>query len=335
MLGSSFRACVVAAVLSAPTIDCAAAVHLEKLNDRVRVEIDGRFFTEYRFQEWNYPYLYPVHGPNAVSVTRHFPMTTGIKGEQQDHPHHRSMFFTHSHVNGWNFWAPQAEARKGRKSEIKLERIEKARSGDQVGELIVWNQWLGDGKLILRERRRFTFESAGDGQVLMDFDVELHAVEQDVTFADNKDGGLGIRVAGPMKVRPIARHAKDNPGFGAIVNSRGDKNDDAWGKAAEWVDYSGPDASGKTVGIAIFDHPSNFRAPARWHARYYGLLTANRFAAGSFGRVSGAKKGEGDHTIKAGESLKIRHRFYFHHGDASAGRVAEKFAKYAAEPSAD
>ncbi len=332
MLGKSLCACV---ALTISTVDCVSAVRVAELSDRVRVEIDGRFFTEYRFQEWNYPYLYPVHGPNGESVTRHYPMTPGVKGEQQDHPHHRSIFFTHSHVNGWNFWAPQAEDRKGRRSEIKLERIEKAESGDKHGELIVWNQWLGDGELVLRERRRFRFRSAGDGQVLMDFDVELHAAEKDVTLADNKDGGLGIRVAGPIKVRPIAKHAEGSPGFGTIVNSHGDKNDAAWGKAAEWVDYSGPDASGKTVGIAIFDHPSNFRAPTRWHARYYGLLTANRFATGSFGRVSGAKKGEGDHTIKAGESLTLRHRFYFHHGDAKAANVADRFEEYVGETPED
>ena len=38
---------------------------------------------------------------------------------------------------------------------------------------------------------------------------------------------------------------------GVILNSRGNRNADAWGKRAEWVDFSGPDASGETVGIAM------------------------------------------------------------------------------------
>ena len=43
----------------------------------------------------------------------------------------------------------------------------------------------------------------------------------------------------------------------------------------------------------------------------------------------GAKKGDGDYTIKAGETLKLKHRLYFHHGDPEAAKVAEKFADYA------
>ena len=34
-----------------------------------------------------------------------------------------------------------------------------------------------------------------------------------------------------------------------------------WGRRAEWIDYHGPDAQGKTVGIALFDHPANPRYP--------------------------------------------------------------------------
>jgi len=32
---------------------------------------------------------------------------------------------------------------------------------------------------------------------------------------------------------------------------------------------------GKTVGIAVFDHPSNPRHPTTWHVRDYGLFAAN------------------------------------------------------------
>jgi hypothetical protein len=327
MLRKSFLACALIASLLSPGF-LSAAVKLTELADRVRVEIDGKVFTEYCFKDWKYPYLYPVNGPNGESVVRHYPMTPGVKGEQQDHPHHRAIFFTHSHVNDFNFWAPQAEERKGRATAIAHDRFEKIQSGEKRGELIVWTKWTGEGEVVLRERKRLTFIPAGKGQVLMDYDVTLYAGAKDVKFGDNKDGGLGLRVASTMKVKALARHAKESPSFGTIMNSRGDKNDAAWGKQAEWVDYSGPDASGKTVGVAMFDHPSNLRAPTGWHARYYGLLTANRFAAGSFGRASGAKKGDGDYTIRKGESLTLRHRFFIHHGDSDAAKVAESYEAY-------
>jgi hypothetical protein len=184
-------------------------------------------------------------------------------------------------------------------------------------------------------------------QVLMDYDVELQAVDGPVVFGDKRDGGLLVRVAGTMTVED----EKGNKGAGTILNSRGDKNADTWGKRAEWADYSGPDASGKTVGIAMFDHPANLRFPTHWHARTYGLMTANRFGTdhfkGNYGDhktvICAPSKGAncpacashtGDYTIPAGQSITLRHRFFFHQGDAVAGHVAEQYAAYTADPDA-
>ena len=66
-----------------------AEVKISPLKDRVRVEIEGRLFTEWRFKDWMAPYFYPVIGPNGESITRHYPMKAGVKGESQDHAHHR------------------------------------------------------------------------------------------------------------------------------------------------------------------------------------------------------------------------------------------------------
>ena len=68
----------------------AAEVKVTPLKDRVRVEIEGRLFTEWRFKDWMAPYFYPVIGPNGESITLHYPMKAGVKGESQDHAHHRS-----------------------------------------------------------------------------------------------------------------------------------------------------------------------------------------------------------------------------------------------------
>ena len=63
-------------------------------------------------------------------------------------------------------------------------------------------------------------------------------------------------------------------------------------KRAAWVDYWAP-IDGKTVGIAIFDHPENPRHPTWWHARYYGLVAANPFGIHDF-----EKKPEGTGDMK-------------------------------------
>lgn len=290
--------------------------------DSIRVEIDGDLFTEWQHSAWSVPYLYPVIGPNGVNITRHFPMKKGVPGEQEDHPHHRSIRFSHRKVNGMSFWSPDSEI-GGHETRIELQEVERLEGGP-TGILVLRNHWIGDGEVMLVERVNLRFLPLENRQVLMDYDVSLTAQEADVTFEDEKDGGLGVRVAGSMKVLD----RKTKKGSGTILNSRGDKNEKAWGRRAEWCDYFGPDSTGKIVGIALFDHPDNLRYPTHWHARTYGLLTANRFGIGFFEEKSGAKMGDGDYTIKAGESLVLRHRFYIHHGEPESAGVAEQYAKY-------
>jgi len=308
------RALAILSTLAVP-IFSSADVTLTRLEDRVRVEVDGQLFTEYRFREWADPYLFPVVGPNGETVTRHYPIEEARPGEATDHPHHRSIRFSHRGVNGFSFWAPQSNE-GGHIAKIELDSIESITSGPR-GDLVLWNRWIGDDAVQLRERKRLAFTPLEHREMLVDYDVELFAPEdRSVTFSDQKDGGLSVRVAATMNV---------------IRNSRGETNDDAWGRRAEWADFSGPDASGKPVGIAIFDHPSNLRFPTWWHARTYGLLCANRFGIGDFDKANGAQKGDGDHTIPPGGSLKLRHRLYLHHGNSETGAVARQFEAYAAE----
>lgn len=321
-----------------------AQVSITELEDRIRIEINGEIFTEWRHQDWVAPYLYPVVGPNGENITRNYPMKEGVPSESQDHYHHRSLRFGHSDVNGLNFWFWRlGKERETSKAEIKLEKIERISSG-KTGEVVLWNQWLNDGELVMREKVRLAFTPLENRQVLMDFDIEFHPGKNPVTLGDQKDGGMLVRVAGTMKA------AQKNTGkklAGTILNSRGDVDSDAWGKAAEWVDYYGPDTSGKTVGIAMFDHPKNLRFPTQWHARTYGLLAANRFSKDHFDPKFAKAKGVpcrpfskdcpacksrgGSYTIPVGESLSLRHRFYFHHGDSKSADVEGQYADYAVD----
>ncbi len=320
-----------------------ADVKVTQLEDRIRVELDSKLFTEWRYQEWLAPYFYPVVGPNGENITRNYPMIDGVKHESQDHPHHRSLRFAHSAVNGLNFWY----WRPGRERElstasIELEKIESVRSGE-TGEFVAWCRWLDGDKLVLRERMHIVITPLENRQVLMDYDVELHPAAAPVTFGDMKDGGLYVRVAGTMK---SAAGRKQGGGKlkGTILNSLGDRDEATWGKRAEWVDFYGPDASGKTVGIAMFDHPSNLRFPTHWHSRTYGLLTANRFGTDHFNPLLQKPKGTscrphgdqcpacssrgGDYTLRPGKVLKLKHRIYFHHGDSKTAEVKEKYIDY-------
>ena len=135
---------------------------------------------------------------------------------------------------------------------------------------------------------------------------------------------MSIRVPESMRVK----QPKDQLGAGHLVSSRGASGAAVWGKRAEWCDYYGP-VDGRTVGISMFDHPSNPRHPTWWHARDYGLFAANPFGLHDFEKKP---KGEGDLRIPAGKSVTFRYRFLFHGGDTEQGRVAEQWARYQKSP---
>jgi len=117
-------------------------------------------------------------------------------------------------------------------------------------------------------------------------------------------------------------------GTGHLLTSTGASDADAWGKRADWCDYYAPH-NGKTYGVAIFDHPANFRHPTWWMARDYGLFAANPFGWHEYENLKDQPH-IGDHTVPAGGSLTMRYRFYFHEGDPAAAQIATHYADYVA-----
>src|SRR5262245_58298456 len=89
-------------ITTAPAADL--PVKLTQGSDRVRVEVDGKLFTEYVFGDGaSRPYCYPILSADGTSLTRDFPMKDTL-GEETDHPWHRSIMFVHAFVNGVDFW---------------------------------------------------------------------------------------------------------------------------------------------------------------------------------------------------------------------------------------
>ena len=131
---------------------------------------------------------------------------------------------------------------------------------------------------------------------------------------------MAIRLAPTMRV-------KGEVAQGQILSSEGLRDGDTWGKRAAWVDYWGP-VDNQTVGVAIFDHPENPRHPTWWHVRTYGLFAANPFGIHDFEKKA---DGTGDYRVPAGESVRFRYRFLFHHGDPVAADVARNFDSYVKE----
>ena len=116
---------------------------------------------------------------------------------------------------------------------------------------------------------------------------------------------------------------------GKITNAEGLTDGPAWGQPSPWVDYVGP-VNGKTLGIAILNHPSSFRYPTTWHVRDYGLFAANPFGWHDFGM-----KTPGDHTIPAGESIRFAYRLILHKGDTASANLPAAYAGYAKPPTVE
>jgi hypothetical protein len=296
---------------SAAPVLAADGVRIEQQDGKLRIQIDGELFSEYRYADGSRPYLYPILGPGGVRMTRHWPMEQA-PDEEHDHPHHRSFWFGHGDVNGHDFWSEEPKA--GRTVHDKFLEI---RSGPDEGVIRSANKCVAqDGTVVCTDERTLRIHRVSDAR-LMDFEIVIQAGDKDLVFGDTKEGTMAVRLAETMRL-------KGKVGKGRIVNSEGLRDDATWGKRARWVDYSGP-VSGQEVGLAMFDHPKNPRHPTWWHVRDYGLFAANPFGVHDFEKKPA---GAGNLAVKAGETLTFRYRFYFHRGDAAAGRVAERYEAY-------
>jgi len=302
---------------------------IEQTEKGLAVKVGGQPFADYvvNDSETNKTYLWPVYSPTGKPMTRAFPMAK-VDGEVQDHYHHRGINFGQEDIGGWDTWTERLTFDMGEKTKpAQKERL--AKIGTQkhrcftqllacpdkavvASDLDYFGQ---DGKRVATEHRVMIFRVEG-GQRWIDFDQEFLAADGEVVFGDKKDAGLSIRVPTSMSV--------DTKKGGKIINSEGLTDAAAWGKKAKWCDYHGP-VGDEHLGIAILNHPSSFRHPTTWHVRTYGLFTANPFG------TLDKENPNGPHTLKAGDSLKMKHRFVLHLGDEKTAKISEVYENYVKE----
>lgn len=303
----------------------APAVTLQPSEAGMRVEIDGRLFTEYVVKDTPRPFLYPIIGAAGESVVRNFPMRKGVPGEERfvNEPHHRSLWFSHGNVNGLNFWSEYLI--HGRLEHTGFSAVKA--EGNQ-GSFVARTRWVGpDGQTVLTDERHITIRALPAGEKTLDFDITLKATEGDVLLGDTKEGTMALRLCPSLSLNSSRGGISTGPSTGHSFNANGDRDKDVWGKRANWVCYYGPDPKGNAVGVVMFSHPQNLQSPIPWHARDYGLFAANPFGLHDFEPDKPA--GAGDTTIKKGGSLTLRYRFYFAKGTPSAEALEKRFKKYA------
>ncbi len=314
------------------------AVSFTELDDRLRIELNGELFTEYIFKRDDgfFPVFYPVMGPGEVPMTRNYPLKE-VEGEDQDHPHHQSLWFAHSDINGETFWAVRAYKDRatgkvrepGHQVHQGFTEIE---SNDDGGHFVAENKYIAsDGRTVLSDKRTVRIPAVSDAMAprIIDIEIELRATDGDVVFGDEKDAGMAIRVASDLQAQKRTKDPKVlKPAEGKLLNSEGITGVDTWGKRAKWVDAYG-EVGGEPVGVAIMDHPDNPRHPTWWHSRTYGLVTANIFGKHFFEDLD--EREAGQFVIKDGESESFRWRFVFHRDGPEEADVETQFEKFAKE----
>lgn len=275
----------------------------------VEITIDDAPFATYLIRSGHQPVIWPIVGPDGQAMTRQYPFAAKLPSEKDDHPHHRSFWFNHGAVNGADFWLePKADAKEG-DNQIVHRKFLSTDSGDDAATIVTANDWLSDGKKLCEDERTIRFGADKTGRWI-DFTSVITATEGELVFGDTKEGSFGIRVPGQIDV--------DAKRGGGIVNSRGQKNGDAWGRPAEWVDYHGT-VEGEPAGIVVFDMPDSFRHPTKWHVRTYGLFAANPFGEHDF-PASDSKQGEV--KLAKGEQLRFHYRVLFYSGERTQEELA-------------
>ena len=277
----------------------------------VEVLDDGRLIGRYSYgKDVHKPYIYPVLGPEDKCVTSNAP---------GDHIHHHSTWV------GLEFESPMADFwLEGKGSgRIVNQEIHRLIQGQVFADIEAKNAWIDiDGKTLLRETRSMRFWPLADGEWILDFKTTFRPSCK-VIIADSKEAGtVCLRVAPSMEVR----------NGGRLENSLGMVNEaQLWGKRAPWIDYSGQ-VDGVPLGVSIFDNPENPRFPSHWHARDYGLLTANCFALSHFTFFRDLTK-DGSMTIRPYWGKDFSYRLYVHKGNNAAdAHVAEKYRDYVNPP---
>jgi hypothetical protein len=248
-------------------------------------------------------YFHPVETPSGETVTNVAP---------DDHPHHRGIFLgflnsefhipVHQSLNSrdlpsgtfdiqradywaWGFFAPR-ENRVIQNRDVHL-----IDADSKHAELEIRNDWLVEGKKMLEETDRVNV-SERDGVYVIDLAYRL-APLYDYVIHQTAFGGFavqGMKYGDSYYSAPWGKVTLTPPYY---------SNPESDWPSEPWYDYTVRlKSDGKTVGVAVLDHPLN--PPTRWHNTVWLLNPC----ISSYRPV----------TIHPGTPLILRYRVVVHDG---------------------
>jgi hypothetical protein len=213
----------------------------------------GRPVFRYRFAEVTAkPYVDQLFSPSGVQVLRDAP---------HDHKHHHGLMFAVA-VDGIIFWEEQGDA-FGRQRQHSLGQPKTTtQAGLRRTGFSEELDWIGPAdKTLLVERREIdALAMPGQDATLVEWRCELQPPEgkAEAKLEGRHYFGLGLRF-----VESMDRDAR-------VFYAEGEKSEPGPDKStltfARWCALAA-NADGKPVTVAVFDHPSNPRHPARMFSK--------------------------------------------------------------------
>jgi hypothetical protein len=262
--------------------------------------------------------FHPVNTPSGERVTNLAP---------DDHPHHRGIWL------GWHdseFREPANFANYGPHRPLRGMNIRRA---DFWG----WGEYAPrEGRVVENREIKLVHADSNSAQLEIrnDWLVNRRKMAEEVNLANisERDGVFVLDLE--YRITPMADYVIDRSAFGGFaVQGRKDGESyyaNAAGKvdlpdphysdpdlnwpAAPWYDYTIHIKNGKTVGVAVIDHPQN--PPSTWHNSSHLWM------------LNPAIMAKAPVTIRQGTTLTLRYRVVVHDGDTPTAVINQLAAEW-------
>jgi len=299
-----------------PAAPLAIEFQQQQARGELAVRIAGREAFVYVYgPEVDLPHFFPIRSPSGKSMTVQ---------KTEPYPHHRSFWFAdtvqregHPPASFYNaLYSGTGDPRHpgppftNRIRHVAFGELAPGAGQARLGLNLLWEMDSGRTP-VLEETRTVRIVALGQGEYFLDLTFRLRAGYGPVTFCSD-----AAHYAWPY-VRLNSDFNTNN--CGRLVNSEGGCGQaGTHNQPACWVDFSRTGVA-DAEGLALFSHPSNPH-PHTWLTRDYGTFGPRREAARN-GRPF---------SLGRDETLSTRCGVLVHRGDVQSGRVAERYAAYAA-----
>ncbi len=223
------------------------------------VREDSKTLLQYRYTDVPFkPYIKELRTPGGKNVLLDAP---------PDHLHHHALMFACA-VNNVDFWGEALgladghfAPRPGSQQHWRFDDVSVARMKMGPWPLFAESvRWVSQPRqeLLLVERRALTIDQRGlMGVTLLTWESALSVPEgkKSVILSGSHYHGLGLRFIRSMDATGEFWNPDNDPG----IVFRGEERL----SRSRWCAYAAQ-ANGKTVTVAMFDHPDNPRHPATW-----------------------------------------------------------------------